>query len=1017
MAEASEFTWKRSRYPLQDLQQNVVASCQPSTPDIGSNTVSDAVATQTRGMDSDLIQPSHNGIVGFSPHLVQPLSSNIFSRQHTEENLHTITTNGIASKLESAVLPDEHHGANLSSSTAPQNTASESEIANRGHHHDNMPSAPYEFVQLDDVPQQIVANKLGQPMPPDVEEHDDTSDDASIARRDSAEKTLKRTSRSRRLREIASITAGGHERSPIATKSLTDAERSAMSDNTTSSLQWKRGAYPLQVADGETSDSALTHPQAHSDYFHAATIPEVPITSHKTPYPASSLVAHAAHMMLPLSPPTSDSEPETALLGGEGPRASKMSRFMQRKGYPLQMPASHADLRQEATPKSSPTKAQPSLGQSEEALQAQEVPSGRKVTGLRRTVYPLQSPASVADLADPGPVTSSDTASGSVWHTENTAREAPEPGRNATRARLQSKGYPLQSPAIIPAIRVHETSRDSGDDTKADHGQLAGPDATLATSVIKHWKRQTYPLQHEGDAASAPLLRSVTPQPPVSTTEADRSTEPIHLPKHMRAMADPTEQGSTGGRTIIVCLDGTGDKFDNDNSNIVHLISALKKDDPRQVSYYQSGIGTYGANGLSRGVAAALDMAVGAGLGLHIRDAYHFLMHTYKEGDKICIFGFSRGAYTALCLAGMIHKVGLLPPRNIQQIPFAYEFYCNDTEAGWEQSEAFKATFCIDVCVYFLGCFDSVASVGIIPRQLPLSSTPTNKTRYFRHAMSLDERRAKFKICRHQTKDWEHIEKPKSPVHEKLNTATTTVKPALPNYKDQNDQPPEYMQHQRYGKSHHPNLTDEEYRLLSGHGQAFDTDALEVWFAGGHSDVGGGAVANEERHKLAQIPLRWMIRQAFECNTGIIFKSKTLAEFGLDVHTLWPKYSSLGAPAHGPPPSYLEKFHEGLPPKSVRRSKLIPIDKIEDGEPLYHLKCHTDEDWTPEQVEDFYDALSPLHDQLVLAPNWWLLEFYPVEFKVPVAPGKVELRTGMNLGRYRGIVSLPMVPLNRLWPC
>ena len=59
--------------------------------------------------------------------------------------------------------------------------------------------------------------------------------------------------------------------------------------------------------------------------------------------------------------------------------------------------------------------------------------------------------------------------------------------------------------------------------------------------------------------------------------------------------------------------------------------------------------------------------------------------------------------------------------------------------------------------------------------------------------------------------------------------------------------------------------------------------------------------------------------------------------------------------------------------------------------------------WTAEQVEDFYDAMSPLNDQLKQAPRWWILELWPVQYKVPIAPGEVELRTGMNLGRYRGI--------------
>lgn len=522
----------------------------------------------------------------------------------------------------------------------------------------------------------------------------------------------------------------------------------------------------------------------------------------------------------------------------------------------------------------------------------------------------------------------------------------------------------------------------------------------LAIRTAKMWRRESYPLA--SPKGFQPYDHPTTPYP---HEDAAPRPKKYSLPKNIRAVKN-AEDDPVKGRTIVVCLDGTGDKFDNDNSNIVHIVSALKKDDPQQVTYYQAGIGTYGDRGLTSGFEAAADMAVGSGLGLHVRDAYHFLMHSYKEGDKICIFGFSRGAYTARCLAGMIHKVGLLPPRNIQQIYFAYQFYTDTSKEGWVQSEMFKKTFSIDVNVYLLGCFDSVASVGFIPRQLPLSSTPTAKARYFRHAMALDERRAKFKICRHQKAGWADEVTPHNKTAAALEQMTKEAHEILPNYKTQNDVPPGYHRPQRYGTGYHPNVTDEEYEELKGHEPAFETDVHEVWFAGAHADVGGGAVPNDERHKLAQIPLRWMIRQAFECNTGIIFKTKMLAEFGLDIHTLWPKYERLPVPLHAPPPSVLEKYKDALPPRQVRRDKLVEIDKVVNGEQFYDLVSHDDDDWTPELVEDFYDAMSPLNDQLIQAPTWWILEFMPVEYKVPLAPGEVQLRTGMNLGQYRGVEDL-----------
>lgn len=68
-------------------------------------------------------------------------------------------------------------------------------------------------------------------------------------------------------------------------------------------------------------------------------------------------------------------------------------------------------------------------------------------------------------------------------------------------------------------------------------------------------------------------------------------------------------------------------------------------------------------------------------------------------------------------------------------------------------SREFKETFCINVEVYFVGLWDCVASVGFFPRKLPFSKSPTSSVHYFRHAMALDEHRAKFKICQWQRRD------------------------------------------------------------------------------------------------------------------------------------------------------------------------------------------------------------------------------------------------------------------------
>jgi hypothetical protein len=108
------------------------------------------------------------------------------------------------------------------------------------------------------------------------------------------------------------------------------------------------------------------------------------------------------------------------------------------------------------------------------------------------------------------------------------------------------------------------------------------------------WRPKHYPAQSFPD------------QPPPRTLPSE---EPPQLPMAIRAV--PDSKSPVVGRTLVICLDGTGDKFDSDNSNVVNFVACLKKDDPTQITYYQSGIGTYnGRGGLSKGLSAGIDMAV-----------------------------------------------------------------------------------------------------------------------------------------------------------------------------------------------------------------------------------------------------------------------------------------------------------------------------------------------------------------------------------------------------------------------
>jgi len=405
-------------------------------------------------------------------------------------------------------------------------------------------------------------------------------------------------------------------------------------------------------------------------------------------------------------------------------------------------------------------------------------------------------------------------------------------------------------------------------------------------------------------------------------------------------------------RTLVLCFDGTGDQFDSDNSNIVQLFSMLPKADrTRQMVYYQAGIGTYTtpqiANPLMAKVSKFIDEAVAWNLDEHLMGGYEFLMENYTANDRICIFGFSRGAYTARSLAGMLHKVGLLPACNTQQVPFAYKMYTRADELGWKQSNAFKKAFSIDVDIEFVGVWDTVNSVGLIPRRLPFSTSNTI-VRTFRHAMALDERRAKFKVNL-----WNR-----------------------PNDEEQtlsiSDQKPQRVRHTK--KQHY----DDRYVR----DPTQPTDVEEVWFAGCHCDVGGGSVDNETVHNLARIPLRWMVRECFKTGSGIMFDCDGLRSIGLDPDSLYPHVKER-PPAH---------------PLGDRRLRPMPSSSVATPQDLHESE---QAGMKSEEELDLIDALCPVYDQLSLAWFWWILEFLPLKQRFQASDNSWITYLGINLGRGR----------------
>jgi uncharacterized protein (DUF2235 family) len=202
-------------------------------------------------------------------------------------------------------------------------------------------------------------------------------------------------------------------------------------------------------------------------------------------------------------------------------------------------------------------------------------------------------------------------------------------------------------------------------------------------------------------------------------------------------------------KKIVLCLDGTSNKYAAANTNVVKLYAMLDRTRPDQLSYYQPGIGTIPPPGVwgkfKQWFITRLDLAIAWLLPNHVSDSYRFLMRYYQEGDSIFIFGFSRGAYTARVLAGMLHKVGLLTQGNEELIPFAWDMFKRDPNDPEQIAEGFKKTFSRPVRVHFLGLWDTVSSIGWAWDAQHFQYTWNNPSvDIVRHAVALDERRAYF---------------------------------------------------------------------------------------------------------------------------------------------------------------------------------------------------------------------------------------------------------------------------------
>ena len=182
-------------------------------------------------------------------------------------------------------------------------------------------------------------------------------------------------------------------------------------------------------------------------------------------------------------------------------------------------------------------------------------------------------------------------------------------------------------------------------------------------------------------------------------------------------------------KNVVLCCDGTANEFAQDRTNVVKLYFTLDPDPARQVTYYHPGLGTMEPPGALSGVTRVFTRLAGRvfgyGLEADIRDAYIFLMNNFEEGDRVFLFGFSRGAYTARAVASLLRMYGLIPSGNDALVPYAVRLLmgihaidssgrhrCAEEKRYFNLAADFKSTFATRVCKpWFVGVWDTVSSI------------------------------------------------------------------------------------------------------------------------------------------------------------------------------------------------------------------------------------------------------------------------------------------------------------------
>ncbi len=297
-------------------------------------------------------------------------------------------------------------------------------------------------------------------------------------------------------------------------------------------------------------------------------------------------------------------------------------------------------------------------------------------------------------------------------------------------------------------------------------------------------------------------------------------------------------------KRIVVCCDGTwnADDIQTTDTNVAVLARSIHGSQQTggvlQIVLYLRGVGTTGLK-----LETWIEGVTGIGIDDNIRSAYQFIAQNYVPGDEIYLFGFSRGAFTVRSLVGLITACGILHRESLSALPAAWIYYRSPKPHSAAVFAQEKKVQChLQPAITFLGVWDTVGSLGI-PGNLLAAA---NKAKFAFHDTNPSP------LVKHGVQ-------------------------ALAIDEHRHDFTPTFW----------------TGAIPSG------VTIQQVWFAGAHSDVGGGY----QTRRLADIPLIWMAKQAEAA--GLAFDWKCLPD---------PATLDSGSPSHDSSSGLfaLDRYHPTL---------------------------------------------------------------------------------------------------------